>query len=114
MLVHLTEEEFAREQFAGYKLDDVSRIADPECELYTAFGLGKGGAAALFGPKVWLRGLQTCVISGHGMGKPRGDVRQMPGVFLVQDGQILKAFRAKNIGERVDLVDFATGAVAGS
>ncbi len=82
--------------------DDIDRIADPECELYKAFGLGKGGVRELLGPIVWVRGFLS-VFSGCGVGHLAGDGRQMPGTFLFRDGEIIAARPARNASELPDI-----------
>lgn len=81
---------------------DVSRIADPQCRLYRAFGLGKGGFLALFGPKVWWLGF-LAIYKGCGVGYLAGDGRQMPGAFLFHEGRIVSAQRASSASDLPDL-----------
>lgn len=81
---------------------DVPRIADPRCELYRAFGLGKGGFLELFGPRVWWRGA-IALFRGCGVGHLAGDGLQMPGAFLFQDGKVLSTQRAHSAAELPDL-----------
>lgn len=82
--------------------NDVLRIADPKCELYRAFGLGKGGVVELFGPRViWLGAVS--VFKGCGVGHLAGSGRQMPGAFLFHDGRIVSAQRAKTAADLPDL-----------
>jgi hypothetical protein len=82
--------------------DDVARLADPRCELYRAFGLGKGGLLELFGPKVWWLGFLS-VFKGCGVGYLAGDGRQMPGAFLFHHGKVLAAQRARSASDLPDL-----------
>ena len=82
----------------------VKRIADPRCELYRAFGLGKGGFLELFGPHVWWRGL-IAVFKGCGVGHLAGDGLQMPGAFVFRKGKIDSSQRAKSAADLPDLVD---------
>ncbi|MFM2220973.1 MAG: hypothetical protein RLZZ553_721 [Verrucomicrobiota bacterium] len=80
----------------------VARIADPYCELYRSFGLGKAGFWELFGPRVWWRGLMA-LFRGCGVGHLAGDGLQMPGVFLFYRGGIVAAQPAKNAADMPDL-----------
>ncbi len=96
VLVHMLQE---GEETEFVDADGVSRIADPRCDLYRAFGLGKGGFLELFGPKVWYRGAMA-FLRGCGVGLLKGDGLQMPGAFVFQDGQILEAQKA---GSAADL-----------
>lgn len=80
----------------------VARIADPYCELYRSFGLGKAGFWELFGPRVWLRGI-VALFRGCGVGHLAGDGLQMPGVFLFHQGQIVASQPAKSAADMPDL-----------
>jgi hypothetical protein len=80
----------------------VSRIADPRCELYRAFGLGKGGLIELFGPHVWWRGA-VAIFKGCGLGHLAGDGLQMPGAFLFRDGKIVSSQPARSAADLPDL-----------
>ncbi len=86
VLVHMLQE---GEEVEFVNTDGVSRIADPHCDLYRVFGLGKGGFWELFGPRVWYRGA-LAFFKGCGVGMLKGDGLQMPGAFVFKDGQILQ------------------------
>jgi hypothetical protein len=81
---------------------EVPRIADPRCELYRAFGLGKGGFFELFGPHVWWRGM-IAVFKGCGVGHLAGDGLQMPGVFVFHQGKIIASQPAQTAADLPDL-----------
>ena len=81
---------------------NIPRIADPQCQLYRSFGLGKGGFMELFGPRVWLMGM-LAIFKGCGVGHLAGDGRQMPGAFLFHKGSILSSQRARDASELPDL-----------
>jgi hypothetical protein len=81
---------------------DVARIADPRCDLYRAFGLGRGGILELFGPRVWWLGT-VAIFKGCGVGHLAGDGLQMPGAFLFRDGEILASQRAKSASDMPDI-----------
>ena len=80
----------------------VARIADPYCELYRSFGLGKAGFWELFGPRVWLRGM-IALFRGCGVGHLAGDGLQMPGVFLYHRGRVMAAQPARSAADLPDL-----------
>ena len=82
--------------------DGIARIADPMCELYRAFGLGKGGFLELFGPRVWLRGA-IAMFRGCGVGPLAGDGLQMPGAFLFRNGKIISSQPARRASDLPDL-----------
>ena len=69
-------------------------IADPEKRLFEAFRLKQASAGALLSAKMVFRGV-TAMAKGHGIGVPKGDVRQLPGVFIIDtDGRILFSHHA--------------------
>jgi hypothetical protein len=80
----------------------VTRIADPRCELYRAFGLGKGGFLELFGPRVLFRAAIS-LFQGCGVGHLAGDGMQMPGAFLFYRGKIISAQPAHSASDLPDL-----------
>ncbi len=81
---------------------DVPRIADPRCELYRSFGLGKGGFLELFGPHVWWRAAIS-VFKGCGVGHLAGDGLQMPGAFVFHQGKIIHSQPAHSAADLPDL-----------
>jgi len=100
VLVHMLQRGRETEYLGAQS--SVARIADPRCELYGAFGLGKGGFLELLGPVVWIRGF-AAFVSGCGVGHLAGDGLQMPGAFLFRDGRVLAAQIARNAAELPDL-----------
>jgi hypothetical protein len=81
---------------------DIIRIADPRCELYRTFGLGKGGFIELFGPQVWWRGAVS-IFKGCGVGHLAGDGLQMPGVFVFHQGKIVASQPAQSAADLPNL-----------
>jgi hypothetical protein len=97
-------EELARR----FGLRDTQVISDPSRRLYKAFALGRGTFRQIFGLRIWSRLFQTALMRGYGAGLPRGDTRQMPGVFLLGDGRIIEEFRHQTIADRPDYVALAS------
>jgi len=91
VLVHMLQ---SGEETTYLNRNTIARVSDPYCELYQTFGLGKGGLLALFGPTVILQGT-LALIRGCGVGHLAGDGLQLPGAFIVKNGEIIKAQRAK-------------------
>jgi peroxiredoxin len=74
-------------------------ICDPQKDLYGQFGLGRGGVFSLASPAVLLRGMRA-MSRGYTPGIPRGDVMQMPGVFLIDtEGNIRYSYFSKDISD---------------
>lgn len=108
VLIHMSSEEKAAPFFEKYGLGNLPRISDPKATVYRAFGLGRGGLRSLFGPKVWFRGFQAGIVAGHGVGKLEGDGFQMPGVFLLFHGEVLRAYRHQSAADRPDYAGMAS------
>ena len=109
VLVHMSDERYAERFFARYGLEDVQRISDPERTLYRAFGLPRGRFGDVLGPKVWWRGFQAGVLGRHGVGRLMGDGFQMPGVFLLFHGEIVRSYRHQSAADRPDYLALVTG-----
>lgn len=109
VLVHMSSEETASRFFARYGFQDVQRISDPGRTLYRAFGLMRGRFGDVLGPKVWWRGFQAGVLGRHGVGPLMGDGFQMPGVFLLFHGEIVRSYRHQSAADRPDYLALVTG-----
>ena len=101
--VHGGTAEEAAPWFDKYGLNDVTQISDPELAHYRAFGLGRTKVQSLIDPRVWTRGA-VCAVS-HGFGAQTAEMmRQLPGVFVIRDGEILTEFRHSSPADRPDYV----------
>jgi peroxiredoxin len=105
--VHLGTEEKAQRFFQPYGLLDVPRFRDPAGNLYQAFGLMRAELRQYLNSESIVRMLGAW-IRGHFAFYPAGDVQRMPGAFLLQHGQIGKAFRHKLVSDRPDYLALAT------
>lgn len=110
VIVHMLKSGEEVRYLSGH--DNVLRVADPKCDLYRAFGLGRGGVSELLGPRVLLLGVIS-IFKGCGVGHLAGDGLQMPGAFLFHHGKIIAAQRAKYASDMPDLPRLFD-AVAGS
>lgn len=105
--VHLGTEDKAQWFFKPYGLLDVPRFSDPEGPLYQAFGLFRWEWRQYLNSESILRMLLAWT-HGHFTGLPAGDIQRMPGAFLIDRGEIRKAFRHKLVSDRPDYVALAT------
>ena len=105
--VHLGTEEKAKWFFTPYGLADVPRFSDPQGNLYQAFGLLRAELRQYLNSESILRMLSAWT-RGHFAFFPAGDLERMPGAFLLQQGQIRKAFRHKLVSDRPDYLALAT------
>ncbi len=100
VVVYLGNEQAMEKILAHYKLPDVDRIHDTDQSLYEAFGLKLGTWFQLGGPRVWWRAISSGFFKGHGAGPASGDVRQMPGMFLLDRCEVIRSFRHTSASDR--------------
>ena len=109
LIVHMLEDEDeAFEQLKHFGLEDLPTISDPEKLLYKKFQLRQGSLFEVFGIKVIVRGIYKGIIKGLGLGSPKGDPIQMPGVFLLHKGKTLKSFVHESAADRPKYIEIAT------
>lgn len=108
VFVHMGEDEKTAYLFERYRLDDISRIADPEARLYRALGLQRASLMQVYGPGMWRYAVQSILLDGHGMGQIVGDRFQMPGVFLIHNGTIASGFRHQRISDHPDYLSIVS------
>jgi hypothetical protein len=99
VLVHMSSEQEASQILASYGLADVSRISSPDLSLYRAFGLGRGSLDRLLTPRVIARAIEA-LLNGNPIGMIAGDGLQMPGVFLLRHGKIVRTFVPESVETR--------------
>lgn len=104
VLVHMSDNPTAEKYFHRYRLNNIDHISDPECKFYAAFNLAKGSLTQLFGLRSWIRGFEAGVLDGHGIGWQIGDGFQMPGIFIIQDGEVKESFIHKAASSRPDYI----------
>ena len=80
-------------------------VCDPEKRLYKAFDLGRISLAGVLKPGIAIKGM-AAMAKGHGIGLPKGDVRQLPGVFIIDtDGAVLYSHYAKDPADHPNAID---------
>lgn len=110
VLVQMDPDQAAHEFLYKYGLSDLPRISDEKKTLYRAFGLRRGELWNLVGPPVWWRGIKAIVLEANGIGLLYSDPFQMPGVFAVYQGQVVRSFMHRRASDRPDFVKFVKSA----
>jgi len=101
VFVHLGPQELAKVYFDYYRIGEVERVCDPEAVAYQlpVFALGrKNPLLQALNPVVWVGWLKGAIFK-HGIGKIQGNGRQMPGLFYLKDGRIVRRFIYKTIAD---------------
>ena len=105
--VHMSNEELARKFFASYGLQDTERVSDPQRKFYKTFKLVPGGLSQFLTLKTLKRMFVAGVVNGHGLGKLAGDAFQMPGVFLIHESKILRAFVHRTVADQPNYLELS-------
>ena len=102
IVVHMGEAASMENLLGRYGLDGLDRITDATQELYRTFGLKRGTLRQLFGLTVLNRAFLGGALARHGIGSIQGDSAQMPGLFLIHQGAIVRRFRHRSVADRPD------------
>ncbi len=114
VFVHFGNAEASETLFRMNGIVSPETIYDDDQQLYRAFGLRRGTLSEVASPRVIWRGIRAGLIDGHGIGRPEGDVLQLPGVFLLDDCTIARSFRHKSAADRPDYLAIALPQSTGS
>ena len=106
-LIHMSPEADIAPFVEKYGVADLPRFSDPQRQLYAEFDLQPGGITQLLGLKVWCRGMRAALQAGHGFGGAKESMFQMPGTFLIENGQVIRAFRHKSAADRPDYAELS-------
>lgn len=91
--------------FDRHGLSDLPRFTDPTGMLYHVFGLRRGRLRQFLSRIVTARHREAKI---HGTKLTQADMLQMPGVFLIHQNRIVKAFRHETVADRPDYQALAT------
>ncbi|MEO1514969.1 MAG: SelL-related redox protein [Bacteroidota bacterium] len=109
VFVHMAAYETAEEYFSRFDLKGIAHVSDPQSNVYRAFGISKGTPSQLYGLRNWFNGFNATLRKGH---LPEydparlGDATQMPGLFLLSEGEIKQSFIHRFASERPDYDEF--------
>lgn len=106
VVVYMVEPEKALSYLDTYGLGDIAQVSDPEEILYKRFRLKRGDFFQLFGAKVWVRWVELAFKKKLFNTQPAGNVTQMPGIFLIEDGVVVKQFVHKSVADTPDYNQF--------
>lgn len=102
-LIHMLEPVDFEHRLEQWGLSDVSHQSDPYAELYQCVGLPRANLWQVAGPRVWPAGTRA-ICQGYLPGRAGGDLRQMPGVVLISNGEIRGHYAARRTDDFPDLV----------
>lgn len=102
VLVHLSDNETAESYFKDFGLDGIWHVSDSSAIFYKEFGLVKGNFKQLFGLTMWMDGIKRGAFAKYGVGALLGDGFQMPGVFMIHNGEIHDKFIHASVSDQPD------------
>jgi hypothetical protein len=107
VVVHMVDDAQAEQHMTRFGLRHIARVSDPEKHLYAAFELRRGTFGQLYGMETWVEGFRAGWLEGHSVGSEVGDNTQMPGIFVIHKGEIIRAFRHTTASARADFCALA-------
>ena len=107
IIVHMGTREQGEQMLRQYGCEEFDQVSDPDRLLYRALDLHFGTLYGLFGPRVLWRALMESVVFRFGFGRIVGNALQMPGAFLIRNGQIVRAYRHTFSGDRPNYTELA-------
>lgn len=108
VFVHMADETYGEQYLNDYGLAGEEHISDPDMSLYEYFGLQKGGFRELYGLKVWSRAFSLDY--GGETKKQLGNIKQMPGIFVINQGKIISSFVHKSAADKPDYLAIVANA----
>lgn len=110
VLVNMGNEQKCMEILEANGLGDMEYICDSESILYKAFSLKRGTFTQLFGLKASIRALYLWISKGLFVSAPQGDVDvfQMPGIFVIYKGSVVKKFIYDSIADHPPFLELAS------
>ena len=100
VLIYPADKASGHKYLSQFDLLDIQSISDPSCIIYEEFGLGKGSMSQLFGLKTFFRGFETTVKGILPVLQQVGDGFQMPGIFIIHEGEIRDSYIHKSASDK--------------
>ncbi len=104
IVVHMAAPSAATHVFQRYQLLGLDHISNPEGSLYQQFRLKKGSIRQVLDISSWKQHFEE----GQSLNKLLGSALQMPGIFLIYQGELLKSYRYEHLSDRPDYIALAT------
>jgi len=101
------------ERYCGKLAPSIDCYCNQEADVYEAYGLQRAGLTSLLNPGL-AKATMRAASRGHAQGKATGDVKMLPGTFIVDtEGIIRYAYYSSHAGDHPDLVDLTEKFSAG-
>ena len=106
VLVNMYENETAEDILAEYHLEDIDYVADEESLLYKTFKLRRATLSQFISLKVFINILKSLFKKKvHITAGESADTFQMPGIFLIKNGNIIQQYNYTNIADTPPILE---------
>jgi hypothetical protein len=109
IVVHQSDPMYGTFFLKKYGLDNILHFSDPDLHLFRTFGLNKGRMRQLLGKEVWKGGIKAVLKNKVIFGRSKGNVYQLGGFFLMEDGKINNSYICKHAADLPDIWKFISG-----
>jgi len=93
------------ERYCGKLAPSIDCYCNQEADVYEAYGLQRAGITSLLNPGL-AKATMRAASRGHAQGKATGDVKMLPGTFIVDtEGVIRYAYYSSHAGDHPDLLE---------
>ena len=106
VLGHMWDEKDFAAFASRYGLSALPSVADPSRALYKRLGLRRATLWQLLAPKIWWTSFKS-ILEGYLPGRVKGDLFQLPGAFLIHQGQVIRSHAYRDASDRPDYVSLA-------
>lgn len=100
--IALGEPKHAR-RFCGRLAPSVTCYCNQQADVYRAYGLERGGLRQALNPGLLLASARAAA-GGHVQGEATGDVRMLPGTFVVDKAGVIRyVYYSQHAGDHADI-----------
>ena len=108
IFVHMSDWDSAEQRFVTEEKSELPHFSDPARGLYQIFGLERASLGQILHPIAIFRAAYLFFRKGYRVGYGGGDCLQMPGVVLLDHGDIRMKYQPKQVGERISYLELVT------
>ena len=101
-IVHMDSDETMHEQLEFYNLNTLPRFHDADKKLYKHLGLGRSSIRKIFTKELWATGQEQ--LKQYGASWPQSDPMQLPGAFLIENGEVVASETTLSTEEQPDFL----------
>jgi len=93
------------ERYCGKLAPSIDCYCNQAADVYEAYGLQRAGVSSLLNPGM-AKATVRAAARGHVQGKATGDVKMLPGTFIVDTQGIIRyAYYSSHAGDHPDLLE---------